>query len=147
MTATPVSIDTILVADADSGPRLIPAASAACRSCGLCGVAPGSDTAETAETAVRISLPGRSLAFIAIGLYGVPFAGLLAGALLAALFGAGDEAAAAAATLGCLSAAGVSGRAVRHVEARTLQELHVSACAPTRIDSARSTAELLGAGS
>lgn len=81
---------------------------------------------------------------IAIGMYGIPFAGLLFGALLAAACGAGDAVAAGAGAAGCLIAVGISGRVTRRVEKRTLGELVIRPSATSQ--HSRRTAAVQAAG-
>lgn len=89
----------------------------------MCGGAAEPPAPQTTQGTLRLRLPGSSLTAMAIGIYGVPFAGLLGGVLLAAACGAGDAVTALAAIAGCGAAACSARGLTRTAERRTLAEL------------------------
>jgi positive regulator of sigma E activity len=100
------TVNVVLVPQPNGTSHLQAEQPATCKSCGLCGADSSipSVAAHLDTTPLSLSLPVRTLALIAIGLYGVPLAGLLAGTLLAAALGAGDFGALAGAVAGCVGA-------------------------------------------
>jgi positive regulator of sigma E activity len=104
---------------------LLPVQAAACKSCGMCGAASRQSAvgSRTQEASLRLSFPVRSLILLAIGLYGVPLAGLLAGALIAAAFGANDFGALAGSLAGCGIAVFVMKQSAGFLEKRALERL------------------------
>jgi positive regulator of sigma E activity len=67
----------------------------------MCGITKKNSKSTAHGVPMRLSLPVRALIVLALGVYGLPLIGLLAGALLATAFGAGDAAALLGALIGC----------------------------------------------
>ena len=127
--------NVLLVKRGDGDFDLIPQPSATCRSCGLCGAASQQPTltADERTTPATVSLPMQSLLLLVFVLYGVPLAGLLSGALLAALFGGSDLVAAVAAGLCCIAAVRTMQRRAGRLEHRIMRNLSVRADQPAAV--------------
>ncbi len=89
----------------------------------MCGIAARQSESRPDGTAFRLSLPVRSLILLAAGVYGLPLFGLLAGALTATAFGAGDAAALAGALAGGAIAVFGMRRGARMLEQSALTQL------------------------
>lgn len=104
---------------------LMPQPSATCKSCGMCSAAaqPSVIADDQRATQATISLPMKTLLLLVLLLYGVPLAGLLSGALLAAMFGASDLVAVASAALCCVAAVRTMRRRAGRFEQKIIQSL------------------------
>jgi positive regulator of sigma E activity len=126
------AVDVVLVARPNGGYDLQAEQSATCKACRLCGSASSYESAAGGEhtTRLSLSLPGRTLALVAIGLYGAPLAGLLAGALLAAALGAQDIGALAGSIAGFSGAALLIRAGAGRLERLTAEQLKYRSRAP-----------------
>jgi positive regulator of sigma E activity len=117
--------EVLVVRNADGSAQLVPARAATCRSCGLCGAdaAFGADSSAVSDVPLSMSLPSRSLLLMALAMYGVPFAGLLLGAMLAAVLEAGDVVAAIISLGGCLLAGFAAARLTRGLERQAIDSI------------------------
>lgn len=126
--------DVVLVQYANGTMDLIPDHSAACKTCGLCSaIAPQPEKqllrqpTPGQQTPMRLEFPVKSLMSLALGLYGMPLIGLLAGALLATAFGANDAGALIGSVTGCAIALAIMRALAGTLERRTVARLQVSA--------------------
>lgn len=127
--------DVVLVQYVNGTMDLLPDHSSACKSCGLCSaVAPQPETASRRrETPMRLEFPVNSLMALALGIYGMPLAGLLAGALLATAFGANDAVAVVGSVAGCAVALVAMRKLAGSLERRTVARLRVRASESPRV--------------
>ena len=121
--------DVVLVQYVNGTMDLLPDHSAACKTCGLCSAvaAAAGDGIAPPGNFDALELPVKSLMSLALGIYGMPLTGLLAGALLATAFGANDAVAVAGSVAGCAIALVTMRKLAGSLERRTVERLQVRA--------------------